>query len=383
MLRGLNGTPDRRAQIVMTADAVGGVWTYALDLATGLGRAGHSVTLVLAGPAPSADQRRQADAMAGLTLIETDAPLDWTAENDKDLARAAQIVADVAAACRADIVHFNSPTLAAYADIGVPTLGVCHSCLATWWQAVRHGAPPDDFQWRIRAAAAGYAACTLLVAPSRAFAQATADLYGVMRPAVIHNGRTPVEPADGRMPERVVLTVGRLWDDAKDLRTLDRAATDIDARLVALGPTEAPNGHRIGVDRIEAVGTLAASGVADWMARAQVFVSTARYEPFGLAVLEAAQAGLPLVLSDIPTFRELWADAAILVPPGDAGGFSAAVNGLLASPERRRSAGAAARLRASRYGLATMTNGYLDLYARLLARPVAASPHAAADKAPA
>ena len=40
---------------------------------------------------------------------------------------------------------------------------------------------------------------------------------------------------------------------------------------------------------------------------------TALYEPFGLAVLEAAQAGCALVLSDIPTFRELWDGAALFV----------------------------------------------------------------------
>ncbi len=53
-------------------------------------------------------------------------------------------------------------------------------------------------------------------------------------------------------------------------------------------------------------------------AAATVFASMARYEPFGLAVLEAAQAGMRLVLSDIPTFRELWDGAAIFV--GDEAG---------------------------------------------------------------
>ena len=51
------------------------------------------------------------------------------------------------------------------------------------------------------------------------------------------------------------------------------------------------------------------------MARTAVFVSPALYEPFGLAVLEAAQAGCALVLSDIPTFRELWDGVALFVAP--------------------------------------------------------------------
>ena len=57
------------------------------------------------------------------------------------------------------------------------------------------------------------------------------------------------------------------------------------------------------------------------MARAAIFVSSSVYEPFGLAVLEAAGSGAALVLSDIPTFRELWDEAALFAPPGDAAGI--------------------------------------------------------------
>ena len=55
-----------------------------------------------------------------------------------------------------------------------------------------------------------------------------------------------------------------------------------------------------------------------------IFVSVSRYEPFGLAVLEAAHAGCALVLSDIPTFRELWQGAASFVI---AAGSAAATEG--------------------------------------------------------
>ena len=69
-----------------------------------------------------------------------------------------------------------------------------------------------------------------------------------------------------------------------------------------------------------------------WLAARPVFVSAALYEPFGLAVLEAAQAGCALVLSDIPTFRELWDGAALFVAADDAAGFAAA----LERADRRR-----------------------------------------------
>ena len=365
MLRQLRAPLGRPAHVVMTGDTVGGVWTYALDLAGGLGRAGLTTTLILAGPRPSRDQLRSAEGVPGLTLVITDAALDWTAADEDALAGSAAVVARIAASHRADIVHLNSPALAAYATFDVPVLGVCHSCAATWWSALKSDVPPADLAWRIGAAAAGYAACDTLVAPSRAFAEATAAAYGVPAPRVVHNGRAPWTGAS-RPRERLVLTASRLWDEGKDVRTLDRAAARIDAEVVALGPDAAPAGNGVAFDRLTTPGLVASADVGSWMGRAQVFASAARYEPFGLSVLEAAQAGLPLVLSDIPTYRELWDGAAIFVPPGDADGFAAAINRLLDAPGERRNAAAAARHHSERYGVEAMTRCYLDLYGHRL-----------------
>jgi glycosyltransferase involved in cell wall biosynthesis len=111
--------------------------------------------------------------------------------------------------------------------------------------------------------------------------------------------------------------------------------------------------------------------VADWLAARPVFVSAALYEPFGLAVLEAAQAGCPLVLSDIPTFRELWEGAALFMPPLDEVAIAGAVEGLLADSGAAARLGEAARSRADDYTAEAMTAGLLDLYRSLL--PGAAS----------
>jgi glycosyltransferase involved in cell wall biosynthesis len=106
------------------------------------------------------------------------------------------------------------------------------------------------------------------------------------------------------------------------------------------------------------------------MAQRPVFVSAALYEPFGLAVLEAAQAGCALVLSDIPTFRELWGEAALFVPARDDRAFAEAIRGLLDDEDRRAALGRAARQRSRRYAAAAMARGMLALYARHARRPV-------------
>ena len=108
-----------------------------------------------------------------------------------------------------------------------------------------------------------------------------------------------------------VLTAGRLWDEGKNVAALDRAAEHLPFKICAAGPLTGPNGASVEFDRLDWLGILDAAGLQDMMARTAVFVSPALYEPFGLAVLEAAQAGCALVLSDIPTFRELWDGAAL------------------------------------------------------------------------
>ena len=94
----------------------------------------------------------------------------------------------------------------------------------------------------------------------------------------------------------------------------------------------------------------------------------ARFEPFGLAVLEAAQAGCPLVLSDLSTFRELWDGAATFVAPGDAQGFADAIAALLADPACHAAQGEAARRRAARYTPAAMAEQMAEIYRDALSR---------------
>jgi glycosyltransferase involved in cell wall biosynthesis len=85
-----------------------------------------------------------------------------------------------------------------------------------------------------------------------------------------------------------------------------------------------------------------------------------------LAPLEAALSGCALVLGDIPSLREVWADAAMYVPPDDSGALGHAIRRLALDPAKRDSLARRAIARASRYGASAMAAGYLDLYERAL-----------------
>ena len=361
---------DGAPRLLMTADAVGGVWTYALELARGLSARGFRTTLAVLGPPPAAAAAARAAAVPGLSLRVTDLPLDWLAADAGAVRAAGQAIAVLAKEVGADLVHLNSPALAAGVAFPAAVVGACHSCVATWWDAVRGGPLPPDLAWRADLLARGYAACDALVAPSRAFADATARRYALATtPAAIHNGRDPTaasHPPPADAPPDFVLTAGRLWDAGKNLGVLDRAAAGLALPVLAAGPLDGPEGSRFSPRHLRALGPLDEAALARLLAAAPIYASPALYEPFGLAVLEAAAVGCALVLSDIPSFRELWDNAALFVPAADDRALAAALARLAADPPARARLGALARERSRRYGVAAMAAAMAELYRPLL-----------------
>ncbi len=366
-------------RVFMTADAVGGVWRYAMELAGGLSRRGGEVTLALLGPRATEAQRQEAAAIPGLRLIETGLPLDWTAESAPAVRQAARRIAVLARESAAEVVQVNGAALAAGSAFDMPVVAVQHSCLATWWAAVRGGPLPPGWQWNRELVRRGLDAVDALVAPSRAFADATRRAYDLPRlPIVVHNGRSArpkLKPATGRMLSGVV-TAGRLWDEGKNLACLDRAARMLDLPVFAAGPLAGPNGAGYDPQHLYLLGELAPDDLRDFLALRPIYAAPALYEPFGLSVLEAAQAGCALVLAEIPSFRELWADAALFFPPDDHRALAALLQELDREPERRRRLGRRAHERAQIYNPHAMVEGMLAVYRSLLGAPAA---EAAAD----
>src|SRR5206468_4261817 len=180
-------------------------------------------------------------------------------------------------------------------------------------------------------------------------------LYGVDALAV-HNGRS-ARTFPGIPKGRFAFTAGRLWDEGKNVAVLDAAAARLDVPFQAAGATYGPNGARIHLDHIDALGELSATRLSGLLSARPIYSSTALYEPFGLSVLEAAQAGCALVLSDIATHREIWGGAAIFVSARDADAFAEAIQDLLDDPDERRQLGQLARARASLYLPERMARG--------------------------
>jgi glycosyltransferase involved in cell wall biosynthesis len=271
---------------------------------------------------------------------------------------------------RPDVLHMNTFSPVSRRDLTV--LLTVHSCVLTWWRAV-HGvdAPPEWKRYRALARRALRRA-NLLTAPTRALLDDLRAAYGPLPPAaVVPNGldvgATPPAPSK---QERLVVSLGRLWDEAKNAGLLVNAAANIDGDVVMIGPGRA--GEPAHQRQATWLGSLERVEALAWLAQAAVFAEPARYEPFGLSALEAAQCGCALVLGDIPSLREVWGPAATYVSPDEPDALAAAINGLLADRDHRRAAARAARIRARRYAPATMAGAYLAAYRQLSGMAVAA-----------
>jgi glycosyltransferase involved in cell wall biosynthesis len=352
----------------MTADAVGGVWSYALTLAAA--STAVDVMLAVLGPAPSPAQRAAAADLPNLRLVEGGFRLEWMEAPWADVARAEAWLLDLAARHRPDIVHVNGYAHAA-AAWEAPVVIVAHSCVASWWQAV-HGEPApaawDEFRRRVMA---GLRAADAVVAPTRAMLTALEAHYGWRGDGrVIANG-CDVGRFAPASKEPFVMAAGRLWDEAKNLATLDRAAASLPWPVYVAGNCRHPERGLVVPRRARALGQLPANSLAAWMERAAIYASPARYEPFGLSILEAASAGCALVLGDIPSLRELWEGAALFAPPTDADAFAGAIAALIADPPRRAALSARARRRARDFPAARMARSYAALYDELLCRAAA------------
>ena len=340
----------------MTTDAVGGVWTYALELVAGLRSHGVEVHLAVMGPPPDAAQLQEAEASGAAAVYENDAALEWMPDPWRGLETAGECLLDLEGRLEPDVVHLNSFVHGALA-FRAPVISVGHSCVLSWSQAVRREAAPptwDLYRDRVRT---GLAAAREVVAPTRWMLYELQRLYGVRGGQVIYNGLEGIRPAGARAP--VVVAAGRLWDEGKNVAVVLQAAPKLSWPVVIAGTDAA------GVENARGLGRVTRPDLLQRLSTAGLFVHPALYEPFGLGPLEAALCGCPLVLGDIPSLRELWDGAAAFVDPGDPPALVERCNELIADAGTRADLARRAFERASTYTRATMADGYLSLYREL------------------
>jgi glycogen synthase len=342
--------------VLMTADAVGGVWNYALELADGLAPAGVTVALATMGPPPDAAQSRAAARSAVAAVHQSTFPLEWEERPWGGVDEAGHWLLQLEKELEPDVVHLNGYVHGALGWTA-PALVVGHSCVTSWWWAVHGTEPPPDREEYRKRVAAGLSAAAEIVAPTAAMLGELRRWYGVGGGRVVPNCRR-AGWVTGAEAQPFVLTAGRVWDEAKNIAAVARAASRLPWPVVVAGAGEPGPG-------VMSLGPLDFPELTRWLQRASIFALPARYEPFGLGPLEAGLAGCALVLGDIPSLREVWGDAAHYVVPADDDALVDTCRRLIADPALLHRSARRARERALTFTPDRTAAGYLDVYAGL------------------
>ena len=187
------------------------------------------------------------------------------------------------------------------------------------------------------------------------------------RPSEVTPEQAGIEPG-----APLVLAIGRLIEQ-KDHATLLAAfarvrASHPEARLAILGwgPLEEQTRARAaGLGLADAVLLPGRVEPSAWLARADVFAHTSRWEGFGIVLLEAMLAGLPVVATRASAIPEIVQDGVtgLLAAPGDEAAIADSIEALLGDPDRGRLLGDAGRERALReFSVARMTDQTIAVY---------------------
>ena len=173
---------------------------------------------------------------------------------------------------------------------------------------------------------------------------------------------------EGAIPDTpFAFTAGRLWDEGKNLHTLDAAAARLRLPVFAAGPLKGPNRASIKLSHVRTLGNLRTAKSPSGSLRNRS--SCRRHATSHLIGSPGgAEAGCALVLSDIPTFRELWDGAACFVPPDDDAAVADAIEQLANDARQRTLYASAARRRARRYTPEVMAAKVRAIYGGLLSK---------------
>lgn len=370
--------------VLVTSDTLTGVWTYTRELVTGLITSGIRVTLVSFGEIPLPHQIAWMENLHGLDYRPTAFRLEWMQEGERDIADSSSYLQSLVREVKPDLLHLNQYCYGNL-PVSVPRIVIAHGDLVSWWLSV-HGQEPRAtpwLRWYRDMVSRGIDAADAVVAPSQWMRESLRCGYGwPRRDLVIHNGRNPIFFNPYVSKDDSVLAVGRLWDAGKQVSLLTQHVHPFSVCIVASdNPTYAPltpirADVKLATDqlRVALKGPQTEAQLRTLYSRAAIYAATSRYEPFGMAALEAAFSRCAIVANDMPTFREIWGEAALYFRSNNAESLAQTIRMLNQNRDLCRAHANLAYQRArERFTAKRMTDDYLQLYRHLLTRKSAAA----------
>jgi glycogen synthase len=353
-----------------------GDWAYTRELVTGLVTRGVRITLVSFGEIPMPAQTAWMELLHGLEYHPTAFRLQWMYEAPSDLYESSEFLAGLVREKQPDLLHLHQFCHATL-PVAVPRVVMVHGDLITWSEAVR-GCSPNPTRWLnwyrdtvIR----GIAAADAVIAPSTWMLDALRSTYGrPRREVVIYPGRNPIFFNPFVSKEDSVLSIGRLLDAGKQVFLLTQHAQPFPVcivsseQVVALPSIPIRADIKVAADQssVAVRGAQTEAQLRALYSKAAVYAATARYEPVSMTSIDAAFSRCAIVANDIPSFREIWDDAALYFRTNDARSLADTLGRLEANRGLRQAYADRAYARArERFTAKRMIDSYLDLYRSL------------------
>ena len=362
--------------VLVTSDTLSGAWTYTRELVTGLVTRGVRVTLVSFGEIPMPSQTAWMDTLHGLDYHPTAFRLEWMQEVEQDLPDSSRFLTDLVRDVRPDVLHLNQ---FCYGDlpVDVPRVVMALGDLTTWSEAVQ-GHSPRPSRWfksyreRIQR---GIAGADAIVAPSEWMLDRIHHRYGgSRRDQVIYPGRNPIFFNPYVDKEDSVLAVGRLVDAGRQVFLLTQHVHPLSVCIVGAEHTVATPDIPIRADVKVAIAPMSVairgpqteSQLRGLYSRSSIYAATARYEPLAMSPLDAAFSRCAIIANDIPSFREIWGDAALYFRTNDAASLAEAIRQMNSDRAMCRAYAELAYSRArERFTTKRMIDQFLQLYGSL------------------
>ncbi len=362
-------------RILMTTDTVGGVWTFTSELTQQLLHRGHEVYLVSFGRPPSPEQEHCFDEWPNdgrLTTLFTGIPLEWMQNNEAAFEQGQEEILDDAACFRPDLILSNQFCFGAL-DTSHPRIVIGHSDVLSWARACRPSAlePSPWLKRYTEMVQTGLDGASAVITPTAWMGNALAESFSLPSGfKVIHNAVTvsqPTEPPPNRKFQAI--TAGRLWDVAKGLDTLRDLDYQVPLLVAGDNTFESPDPEASWPGRLAPLGSLSQIALHRYFRESTFYICASRYEPFGLAPLEAALCGCVPIVRDIPSLREVWEDGALYFT--DNASLTSILKALGSNYKLLNEARFRAGQRAQHFTPKRMTDSYLALFESILQQPQA------------
>jgi glycogen synthase len=360
-------------RLLMTTDTVGGVWTFTSELTRQLLHRGHAVHLVSFGRKPSPEQNEfyqgfVKDYPNSFGYTASDIPLEWM-QNNENAHREGWALLDcvVRSAARPELIISNQFCFGRL-NTPIPRVVIAHSDVLSWARACNPNAlePTPWLNTYTSMVQAGLLDASAVITPTAWMGGALTTNFFMPRNYVVIPNGVSVAPESATLSPRKLqaITAGRLWDEAKGLDTLRDLASPIPLLVAGDNTFDSINTAETWPQTLTNLGRLSRPDLHQHFRESAIYLCTSRYEPFGLAPLEAALCGCAIIARDLPSLREVWGNSALYF--NDSATLTRTLAALAQDPNLLAEAQARASQRASQFTPERMADSYLHLFETIL-----------------